>query len=108
MGPLDVNTKNLARILGVAGAARRLRMSIDEAFIFMAIGHLGISLSRAGFAVKPISCADVAQLLGIPKETVRRKALRLVALGLISKNTKGLTIDKIDDWLDFVGAVTPE
>lgn len=108
MRPLDVKTESLARILGVASAARRLRMSIDDAFIFMAIGHLGLSQSRAGYAVKPVSCADVAQLLGLPKETVRRKALRLVVLGLIAKNAKGLTIDKIDDWLDFVGAVTPE
>lgn len=108
MEPLDVNHENLARILGAASAARRCRMSIEEAFIFMAIGHLGVTRTRSGFAIKPVPCADIAQLLDMPRETVRRKAMRLVVLGLVSKGFKGVAIDSIEDWLDFVGAVAPK
>lgn len=108
MGPKSVNHVNLARILGAASAARRLRMNIEDAFIFLAVGHLGISRSYAGFAVKPIPCADIAQLLGIPKETVRRKALRLVTLGLVSKSGKGVIVAKIEEWLDFARAIASE
>jgi hypothetical protein len=107
MERIDTSAECLARLLGAASAARRHRLGIDDAFIFLAFGHLGLSRSRGGWAIKPVACAEVGQFLGMPKETVRRKAMRLAVLGLVAKGPKGVIVAKVDDWLDLVAAITP-
>ena len=102
-----IDRENLARILATAGAARARRLTLEETFIFLAIGHLGLSATRSGYAVKPVPCADIAALLKIPKETVRRKAQSLEILGLVAKNSRGVALDKIDEWLDLAAAMLP-
>ncbi len=102
-----IDRENLARILETAGAARARRLTLEETFIFLAIGYLGLSSTRSGYAVKPVPCADIAALLKIPKETVRRKALSLEILGLVAKNSRGVALDNVDEWLDLAAAMLP-
>src|SRR5882724_11233271 len=68
---------------------KRLGLTPDEILIFFAIGYLSASMSDNLIMMNPISYADVALLLGIPKETVRRKTIRLVDIEYVGATSKG-------------------
>jgi len=92
-------SERLEKILhAVADARERRRLSVDGAFIFLAVGHLGISKSGSGITIRPVSCIDLASKLKIPKETVRRKATNLAALGLVSMTARGVIVEDLDEW----------
>lgn len=102
-----VDRPQLGRLLQALGDARRRRLTLEEAFIFLAAGQLGLSSNRIGFAVRPVPCGEIATLLSIPKETVRRKAISLEILGLVSRNSRGVAVEKLDDWLELAAALAP-
>lgn len=92
-------SERLEKVLRAVGAARaRQHLTVDEAFIFLAAGYLGVSKSRSGVTIRAVSCIDVASLLKIPRETVRRKASTLVELQLASMTSRGILIENLDEW----------
>ena len=91
---------------GRSGAHRSL--TVEEIFIFLTIGYLGLSEWGAGFVVRHVPCADVGAVLNIPKETVRRKANLLSERGLVSKNSHGVAVARIGEWLDLATAMLPK
>ena len=76
----------------------RWRLVPDEALIFLALGQLGLSNTSVGLTIKPVFCHDIADLLKIPKETVRRKVSRLVDLELAAPTIGGVLIKNVDEW----------
>lgn len=92
-------SERLEKVLRAVGAARaRRQLTVEEAFIFLAVGFLGISNSRSGVAITVVSCIDIAEILKIPRETVRRKIATLVEMGLVSMTTRGVLLVGLDEW----------
>jgi hypothetical protein len=106
--PRGFDFDGLARILSAAGAARCRSLTVEESFIFLTIGYLSLSEWGAGYVVRHVPCADVGAVLNIPKETVRRKANLLSERGLVSKNSHGVAVAKIGEWVELAAAMLPK
>jgi len=87
-------------------ARQRLVLTPDEVLIFLALGQLGLAPSSAGIAISPVTCSDISDLLKMPKESVRRKAARLVQVNLAAHTTRGILIKNVDEWCGLAEAVT--
>ncbi|MEY9538045.1 hypothetical protein ABIE85_001105 [Bradyrhizobium diazoefficiens] len=93
------NRERIARLLRTFSSPRkRLGLTPDELLIFFAIGYLGTTLTNGAIQKMPIGLIDVSTLLGIPKETVRRKAMRLVDIEYLESTPKGLFVKEIKMW----------
>ncbi|MGY8635419.1 helix-turn-helix domain-containing protein [Bradyrhizobium sp. 14AA] len=91
--------EKVARLLRVFTSPRkRLGLTPDELLIFFAIGYLGTRTTTAAIQVIPINIIEVSALLGIPKETVRRKITRLAALEYVESTSKGIHIKEATVW----------
>ncbi|WP_148213049.1 hypothetical protein [Methylocella silvestris] len=96
--------ESLGRFLRAIGEARaRRRLTVEEALIFLAVGYLGISEAKSGIVtIRPVSCVDIAAILEIPRETVRRKAIALAETKVVSMSARGIIIVELDQWREFV------
>jgi hypothetical protein len=96
---LSQKRQDLGSLLSLfSSARRRVGLSADEVLIFLAIGYLSASVSKSVVATCPTSYSEISSLLGIPKETVRRKTIRLVDLEFVRSTPKGVLVGKIDKW----------
>lgn len=85
------NREKVARLLRLFSSPRkRLGLTPDELLIFVAIGYLGTRVANGAIQMMPIGVIDISSLLGIPRETVRRKAIRLADLDYILNTPKGI------------------
>ena len=97
------NREKVARLLRLFSSPRkRLGLTPDELLIFIAIGYLGTRIANGAIQIIPISVVDVSSLLGIPRETVRRKAVRLADLDYIQNTSKGILIREIKVWCQML------
>lgn len=91
--------EKIAHLLRVFSSARRRpALAADEVVIFLAIGHLSISVENDAVVIRPIGLTEIALLLGIPKETVRRKTLRLADVEYVACSPKGIVLKQLDIW----------
>lgn len=98
------NREKIARLLRLFSSPRkRLGLTPDELLIFFAIGYLGTKVANDAIQVTPIGIVDVASLLGIPRETVRRKTMRLVDLDYVESTSKGLFVKELNVWCQMLG-----
>jgi hypothetical protein len=74
----------------------------DELLIFFAIGYLGTTIVNGAIHVIPIGMIDVSALLGIPKETVRRKTMRRVDLDYVETTPKGVFVKELKVWCQML------
>ncbi|MDI9848871.1 hypothetical protein QM467_12460 [Rhodoblastus sp. 17X3] len=106
--PLEANaiSQRLMQMLqSIGGARTRLLLASDEALIFLALGQMGLSVCKFGVAIQPVAGVAIAELLKIPKETVRRKVARLVQLDLVTATPRGHVIKNFDEWRQLAEAV---
>ncbi|EGP10256.1 hypothetical protein CSIRO_0032 [Bradyrhizobiaceae bacterium SG-6C] len=97
------NREKVARLLRLFSSPRkRLGLTPDELLIFIAIGYLGTRVANGAIQMMPIGVIDISSLLGIPRETVRRKAIRLAGLDYILNTPKGILIKEITVWCQML------
>ena len=97
------NREKVARLLRLFSSPRkRLGLTPDELLIFVAIGYLGTRVANGAIQMMPIGVIDISSLLGIPRETVRRKAIRLAGLDYILNTPKGILIKEITVWCQML------
>lgn len=90
------------RMLSAFGSARLRRgLTADELLIFLAAGHLSLTPEEQAQTAKPVTYVAISYLLSIPKETVRRKALRLIELGMVECTPQGITVADLNSWRSF-------
>jgi hypothetical protein len=103
---LSALSQRVGKVLRAFGKARELdQMTADEALIFLALGHLGQTATSTGVAIRPVTCLDLAELLNIPKETVRRKVARLVDMQLVTSTTRGVLMENDVEWRRLAEAI---
>ena len=99
-------SQRVGKMLRAFGRAREQdRMTSDEALIFLALGHLGQTATSTGMVIRPVTCLDLADLLNIPKETVRRKVSRLVEMQLVMSTTRGVFMENEVEWRRLAEAI---
>jgi DNA-binding MarR family transcriptional regulator len=109
LGPAEIGARShrLGALLRAFGETRAVRkLTCDEALIFLALGHLGIRATSAGVVIRPVIGADLAALLRIPRETVRRKLAKLEALGLVAATSRGVLLRDDGAWRRMVEMVS--
>lgn len=95
--------EKIARLLRLFSSPRkRLGLTPDELLIFFAIGYLSTTLSNGAIRVTPINLIDVSAFLGIPKETVRRKNMRLVDIEYVGSTPKGVFVKDVGVWCQML------
>ena len=93
-------SESVLRVLSSIGAARnRFDLASDEALIFLAIGQLGMNSSDFELRLRAVPITAIAELLSIPRETVRRKCRRLTEIDLVLLTSRGLLIRNISEWM---------
>jgi hypothetical protein len=91
--------EKVAQLLRLFSSARkRPGLSSDEVLIFIAIGYLSMSVSKDIVLMRAVKLLDISRMLGIPKETVRRKTVRLVDVDYVSISRNGVFIKEIEMW----------
>jgi hypothetical protein len=103
IGALSQCMGKVLRAFGLARVADR--MTSDEVLIFLALGHLGLTANSRGVVIRPVTCLDLAEMLHIPKETVRRKVARLADMQLAEATTRGVLIKNQDEWRRLAEAI---
>ncbi len=94
------------RMLSAFGSARLRRgLTADEVLIFLAAGQLSFVPEAPVQTGKPVTYVAISYLLGIPKETVRRKALRLIELGLVECTPQGIMVADLNSWRAFASSL---
>jgi len=81
-------------------------MTPDEVLIFLALGHLEQARTSKWGETRPVTCLDLAELLNIPKETVRRRVASLVELELATLTTRGVVMKNGNEWRNIAEAMT--
>lgn len=91
--------EKVAQFLGMFSSnRRRAGLTSDETLVFLAIGYLSASASKNHLMMKPVSYSEVAALLAMPKETARRKSIRLLDLDYVENTPKGIIVKRLDAW----------
>jgi hypothetical protein len=91
--------ESVAQLLKLFTSARkRPGLAPDEVLIFFAIGYLSLSVSEGVVFMRSVRLADVATLLGMAKESVRRKTLRLADVDYVSTSRDGILMKRLDIW----------
>lgn len=99
-------SQRVGKMLRAFGKAREHdRMTSDEALIFLALGHLGQTATSTGMVIRPVTCLHLADLLNIPKETVRRKVSHLLELELVTSTTRGVLMENEMEWRRLAEAI---
>jgi hypothetical protein len=94
------------QMLSAFGTARLRRgLTADEILIFLAAGQLSFMPGEPVQAGKPVTYVAISYLLNIPKETVRRKAQRLIELGLVESTPQGITVADAGSWRTFAASL---
>jgi hypothetical protein len=102
----DALSGKVNQMLSAFGTARSRRgLTADEVLIFLAAGQLSIVAEDQAHTAKPVTYISISYLLNIPKETVRRKALRLIELGLVESTSHGITVADVNSWQSFASTL---
>ncbi len=73
-------------------------LDLDEIIIFFAVGRLTFDPGQAMMTIRPTNIASLSDFMGIPRETLRRKLLRLEERELVQRASAGFTIRDMALW----------
>jgi len=105
-GAVVAASANTGRLLRAAREARvRDGLTAEDLLIFLAVGHLGIDATGEIPRTTPCTHLQIAQFLGVPRETVRRKVGRLCDRGYTRGGPTGIVVRDLDAWMRQVAAL---
>lgn len=104
--PASTTLNDLAALFGdldrlfsdLSKAKRKHRLSNDELLLLLVLGRCSLGFSSFGVSVKAVRYSDIARLMRIPKETVRRKFSKLIDRGFVDVTARGVILQRLDDW----------
>ena len=77
----------------------RHSVEADELLIFFALGRLNFEPSQGGVVMmRPTNIASLSEFLGSPRETLRRKLLRLEERKLAQRTSNGFVVRDVAAW----------
>lgn len=88
----------------IAQIRRQWDLDMEEALLYLSIGYLNTEriqrIGSQGF-VATTNISSVANYIGMPKETARRKINKLIDQGIVL-NIGGIVIADLDRWFQLV------
>ena len=89
-----------SRMFRVLNSIRsRHGLEFDEILIFFALGRLNYDPGQANVLyVKPANIISLAEFLDIPRETLRRKLVRLEEKELVQRTSYGFVVKDMAVW----------
>ena len=83
----------------VASLRARHGVELDEVIIYFAVGRLTFTPEQASvLMVRPTNIASLSEFLGVPRETLRRKLLRLEERELVLRSSAGFVVKDMAVW----------
>jgi DNA-binding MarR family transcriptional regulator len=97
---LTVMARFASRLFRVLGSLRaRHGLEFDEILIFFALGRLNYEPGQNNLAyVKPVNVVSLSEFLDIPRETLRRKLVRLEEKELVQRTSYGFVVKDMAVW----------
>lgn len=97
---MDALAKYAGKLLRVFNSLRaRYAIEFDEILIFLALGGLNFDQSQGKtMFVKPANIVSLSDFLVIPRETLRRKLLRLEEKDLVQRTSYGFVVKDMNVW----------
>ena len=88
------------RFFRMLGALKsRHAIEFEEILIFFALGRLNFDPGQGSLMmVKPANVTSLSSFLGLPRETLRRKLLRLEEKGLVQRTSYGFVVRDMGAW----------
>jgi DNA-binding MarR family transcriptional regulator len=89
-----------SRLFRLFGSLRsRHGVELDEIVIYLAVGRLTFDpASGSMMMIRPTNIASLSEFLGIPRETLRRKLLRLEERDLVQRSSSGFVVKDMAVW----------
>lgn len=89
-----------AKLFKLLGSLRGLHgLDFDEVLIFFALGRLNFDQAPGNLMfVKPANIVSLSDFMEIPRETLRRKLLRLEEKELVQRTSYGFVVKDLDSW----------
>jgi hypothetical protein len=105
---LDALSQRVGKLLRAFGETRaRQQMAADEVLVFLALGCLAQAPNSHDVSVRRVTRLELAEVLNIPKETVRRKVARLAEMQLVEATTYGIFVQDEDEWRRLAEMIAP-
>ena len=89
-----------AKMFKLLGSLRGLHgLDFDEVLIFFALGRLNFDQAPGSLMfVKPANIVSLSDFMEIPRETLRRKLLRLEEKDLVQRTSYGFVVKDLTSW----------
>ncbi len=83
----------------VSSIRSRFGLDLDDVLIFFGLGRLNFDPNQgAMMLVKPANIVSLSEFLDIPRETLRRKLLRLEEKDLVQRTSYGFVVKDMRVW----------
>jgi hypothetical protein len=83
----------------VSSMRSRYGLEYEEIVIFFGLGRLNFDLSQGEvMMIKPTNIVSLAEFLDIPRETLRRKLMRLEEKDLVQRTSYGFVVKDTAVW----------
>jgi hypothetical protein len=74
-------------------------LDFDEVLIFFALGRLNFDQAPGAFMfIKPANIVSLSDFLEVPRETLRRKLLRLEGKQMVQRTSYGFVVKDVASW----------
>jgi hypothetical protein len=83
-------------------------IDFDELLIFFALGRLNFDQSPGNLMfVKPANIVSLSDFMEIPRETLRRKLLRLEEKDMVQRTSYGFVVKDLESWKRIAEIAVP-
>ena len=101
----EMSRRSGSLLRAMAAARAEEGLAAEDLLIYLAIGHLGVDGSGPTPRLTPRTYLDIAAFLNVPRETVRRKVVRLADRGFTQIGPRGVVVRDVAEWLRHVEAL---
>jgi hypothetical protein len=98
-----------AKVFKLLGSLRGHHgIDFDEVLIFLALGRLNFDQSPGNLMfVKPANIVSLSDFMEIPRETLRRKLLRLEEKDMVQRTSYGFVVKDLESWKRIAEITVP-
>lgn len=82
----------------ISGIRSRHGIDLDETMVFFAVGRLTLDPTQSMMVVRPTNIASLSDFMGVPRETLRRKLIRLEEREMVTRTSSGFVVRDMVQW----------
>lgn len=94
--------EGIERLIGRLREARKSHgLTAEELTLYLAVGRISLSVGATVTAMRPVSYIELSDCLLMPRETVRRKAARLIDRRFLLRVPHGVLLRELEQWAEL-------